>query len=290
MLLLGSSAQAEYESVAHAVRLYGDEEGRCFCQDEASKPCSEPTIWETYANTFDNRMTTTMSYAQTEKFFNMSVDPQDFIDPALEVMGPGVPYGLDNDDPYGTDFADVIFYAGHGNHGCSTAEGWNFEFAMGQQHGGSGQPWEYCWLRTDKHLRWGNSDANAAILFSCSSVHRCVWNAGGYDAMAVGQFNMLIGFHGSMLLSGTNNSLLDAYLSGTAYEGIIEDWVEEVTQIKSGSNNDECATGIVFGPTKAERDNVALHGGYRDLITTPSSNNSSFWYIDGCDPDDGEAL
>ncbi|HET6337994.1 MAG TPA: DUF6345 domain-containing protein [Polyangiales bacterium] len=291
ILLLGSPAQAEYESVAHAVRYYGWEEGRCGCFDEINKPCTEPAIWETYAATFDNRMTTTMAYEQTEKYLNMSVDPFDFVDPALNVLGPGVTYGADADDPYGTDFADVIFYAGHGNHACNSTEGWNFELATGQQHPAQpGQQAQSCWLRTDKHLRWGDEDANVAILFSCSSVQHCVWDAYGYDAMATGQFNVLLGFHGTMLLSSANNTRLDGYLAGTKTEGIIDDWFDEITQIKSGADNDECGTAIVFGPTKAERDNVALHAGYRDLITTPTSNNSSFWYIDGCDPHDGEAL
>src|SRR5262249_39799454 len=53
---------------------------------------------------------------------------------------------------------------------------------------------------TNGHIRLGgttpNENANAYVLFSCQSAHKCVWEAGGYSPMDRGQFNVMNGFHG----------------------------------------------------------------------------------------------
>lgn len=299
LIALSMVARADYESKAAGIRHYNTS-STCSCNSNMNKPCTEPAVWETYATTFNSRMVSTMQYDNAVYYLNSDVWPQDFVEQGR--FG----YGADSVSPDGTDWADVIFYAGHSNHRCDVttrscahdSDCWSDEtckngkcnayrsqFGMGKSISG-----QECWPDTMHHILWGNDDANVAIFFSCETVQYCVWNAGGYDKMGTGQFNTLLGFHGDMQLSTDNNTRLDGYLSGTKLDGIGDDWVDELTTIHSGSNNDECATAVVFGSTSSLRTAQYMNGGYKDLKATDSSRSSSIWYISGCDADFGETL
>lgn len=105
-----------------------------------------------------------IGYSKVKLNQNKAVDGRDWQD-ALK----------DHVDPYGTDWADVVFYSGHGGRSCS--QDWS-RIWMGDYNSG-----ERCGVYTDDiEFAEGGSgeEANVMILAACQTMHRCVWQGGGY--------------------------------------------------------------------------------------------------------------
>ena len=54
--------------------------------------------------------------------------------------------------------------------------------------------------------------------------------------------------------------------------------------------NDDCPVSIVFGETKAQRVAMFEAGGWTDRKNTGRKVASSYFYVGGCDPDNGQKL
>ena len=287
LLATTSTSHAEYESAAFGVAkynaVYSNGVRECPCTStDGKKNCTDSSWFTTFAGTFNSRMDW-MGYAQTELYRNQSVDGADFTD---STRFPDT--GGDDVDPWGTDFADAIFLASHSSAVCS---GSTFEssFGMGEEH-----PDQTCWPTTQREMRFGDADADVAILFSCQSVQKCVWDANHYSRMSApsGSLSMVMGFHGEMYLNSEANGRLDDYLSDTKMHNIGEYWVDYLTDIQGlpWEQPDVCATIAMWGNTDAEIHTMYDHGGFMDFWPTGRHNRAAFYYWDECDPHGGEEL
>lgn len=279
MFALGDGS---YESVAHSVSHYNGTEGsppvsQCDCVKNGN-PCSNSNWFYTFASTFNTEMLA-MGYDQHAFWQNIAVDPADIVDPSRHG------YGADSVDPYGTDFADVVFTSSHGNHECGPD--YQSRFAVGQTHAN-----QTCWPETDDDVKWGDVDTNVAILFGCESVQKCVWQNGGYNPMSAGDMDVLLGFHGTMWLSSSTDDRLADYLADSHTQDIGDYWVDYLTDLQTfpWENPDQCATAVLWGASSAEMDEAYNHAGYLDFHDTGAHLYTAFYYWDGCDPEEGEEL
>lgn len=148
-------------------------------------------------------------------------------------------------------------------------------------------------------MRFGNGpygedddhDTNIGISFSCNSAQLCVWKGGGYSAMSRGKFMIWNGFHGLSYDSKDNYNRLRSYVRGAKYDGIGDDWVDEMTDLKFWwwEPYEQCATSVTWGANKSELRTHYKKGGFRDWHNVGRGWTGIF-YICKCDPTNGERL
>jgi len=100
------------------------------------------------------------------------------------------------------------------------------------------------------------------------------------------------GYHGISYDQSANPGHVFDYIVDSQYNGIGDNWIDEMNDLANWAWEpaDQCATSVVLGDASASRANQFYNGGFRDLKSTGAHSGSSFFYIDGCDPDDGEKL
>jgi hypothetical protein len=240
--------------------------------------CDGDSLWGysgDVADSWDSQFSSWTSLAlwdSSELWYDLAVDDEDWI-------------GVDDDvDPYGVDHADVGLYVGHGHHSCTGVE--NSLILMGDDEHGD------CSMHTtDMEFGVNGGDLDIVVLNACETAHKCVWAAGGYSAMADtnGSFRMLLGFHGVSYLNGFSGGDMSTFTSQSRTTGIGENWIDTWYDWWIGDNNDRCPTGVIWGESSSVRDSYWNNGGWSDRRSTIATN-SSFYYIDGCDPDNGVEL
>jgi hypothetical protein len=228
------------------------------------------------------------SYDVVQQWQDQAVDGRDFTDPAVFAVG------ADSTSPSGTDWADVIFYSGHGSRTCSQFAGHWSQIVMGDNNAGEACSPKTAWASgSNGHMRFGgttaNRDANALVTFSCQSAHLCVWENGGYSPMDQGQFNILNGFHGIVWeVSGYQDDLED-YANDAEWNDVGDAWLDRMYRWhKSGENN--CPVAIVWGANEGEVDDFYDNAGWYDFHDTGAHAISGFFYLDGCNPKEGDKL
>ena len=257
---------ASDETATYAVEGYG-----------GTGQCNQSLLYFTvdtggaFSAEFDEWITNGYWYS-TEANWNAGVDGPDWIDP--------VNSGADSNDPFGADHADVAFYAGHGTHWCDTD-------GVAMYMGDSSYT---CTIYTYLYVNLGNSDADIFVGEACELSHLCVWESGHYDEVTSGNLSLWLGFHG--ISYDTVGAPLDManWVSSTRLNDVGDWFVDERTDFYGGSNNDQCATAIAWGENSAQADLAFFSGGFDDRPDPGNRSFSNFYYIDGCDPYDGEAL
>lgn len=229
-----------------------------------------------------------VSYDVQEHWKNQAVDGRDFTDPDVSASG------ADSTSPNGTDWADVIFYSGHGSRTCDQFTGHWSSIVMGDRNDG-----ETCSPRTawasgfDGHMRFGGAtasrDANALVTFACQTAHKCVWENGGYSPMQRERFDVLNGFHGIVWeVSGYQGDLED-FANDAEWNDVGDAWIDRMYRWrKSGENN--CPVAIIWGENEDEVLDFYDNAGWYDFHDTGQHAISLFIYLDGCNPKDGDEL
>jgi hypothetical protein len=208
---------------------------------------------------------------------NVGTDGRDFID--TSVSG-----GADHAYPGGTDWADVIYYYGHGGRQVDQFS-W---ITMGDNSDG------VCTPNTRDHMKFGsaNGDANALILTACQSMQMSVWNNGGYWPIFAGiDFSMFMGFNGLAFDSSDMVSRLGDYVVAAQHNGIGAEWVDILTDFDTFlSNNDQCATMMIAGNSASQRRDQYNYGGFKDFHQPTAHSGSTYFYLCNCDADDANPL
>lgn len=227
-------------------------------------------------------------YDVVEHWKNSAVDGRDLTDASLFA------WGADTSSPGGSDWADVVFYSGHGSRTCDQFTGHWSQIVMGDDNAG-----ETCNPRTawasgfDGHMRLGGNtasrDANAYVTFACQTAHLCVWENGGYSPMDQGQFNIVNGFHGIVWEASGYQDDLEDFANDAEWNDVGDAWLDRMYRWrKSGENN--CPVAIVWGANEAEIDDFYDDAGWYDFHNTGAHEISGFYYLDGCNPKEGDKL
>lgn len=271
VMIVSASAFAEYEMVAFGVRSFG-------AADEC--PGSDLTYPVLDATKVHNALED-LGYDQHQLYSSHDVDGRDFTDRARE------DWGRDENDPTGTDFADVVFYAGHGFRKCE-ANKYYSGLVMGDFNHGN----ETCLPNSKSNMIFGDSggDANVLVFAACQSAQYCVWDHLGYNPLLNNMANILNGFHGASHDDSTLDELYEDYIYSAENNGLGDDWVDLLTIIRSGSDNDDCATSVIYGKYRSDRDNQYNNGGFFDFKDTGSHSGTGMYYICDCDPNAGDPL
>jgi hypothetical protein len=182
----------------------------------------------------------------------------------------------------GADEADVIYVHTHGNH--STMAPWFSELSMGNKT-------YVCRSRTDRNMLW-NSDLDIAVVKACQSGDYDVWQNGGYYNFrtSTSGFRMWNAFHGDSSCGSHVTFYVLFYTAGSFYDGVGENWLDWAYDVDWGSNNDDCPVSIVFGDTRAKRVSLFENGGWKDRKATGAKTASTYFYFEGCNPDNGRKL
>lgn len=267
-LVTPMTASAADESIAFGVSDYTTA-GSCYADE------GDITYADDMAAAWDARFDGWVSSSQwysSEKWINAQVDDDDFIDPT------------DNIDPYGLDHADVGFYIGHGTHSCtSTTDSSTITFGDAAHGVCSGKVNDF---------ELGNGDMEIFVNFACQGVQLCVWESGSYDYMDApsGDFAVYLGFHGNSYSGWWEPYYLDSYVNASYSSGLGDNWIDNFYVPDRSGSFDQCPTGIVWGPSAASRNDYFANGGWADRRSQAATDASSFYYVDGCDPSDGEPL
>lgn len=195
--------------------------------------------------------------------------------------------GDGTDDSYaeGIDTYDVAYVISHGR---STCGGSNIiEFAFPDTDASLSE----CWPTVNEDIEFGDGDLDIFYSAACNSAQHCVWENGGFADLDVGNFNLWGGFHGINTDGpGIPGNVTD-FVSSSRWSGAGQHWLVEMTQIRSGSDNDDCATAIVWASGGSNADNYYLNAGIEDYaISTGSHTTRTYYSVGGCDPEDGFEL
>lgn len=195
--------------------------------------------------------------------------------------------GWDHTGPHGIDSADIGMMYSHGGYDCSPDH-----FAtvtMGDGVNGDECTYNYSDAISGNDAWWGDTDLNALIVDTCFSAQWCVWNNSALYAVS-GNFAALLGFHGISFDGSTHTNHFENFVNGARYDGLGDDWVDDMTWRPGGSDNDECAVAVVYDDTDNAADFIYDHMGFDDWKTPGNHGTSYYYYINGCDPDSGKAL
>lgn len=281
-----ASASADNEAVTHAVNDYALTNGYGYC----CSTCDDLTHATSDATKFNTGAGFATLYDQLNNYTNQGVDGADFTDASQD------PVGADSVDPGGTDYADVIFYSGHGSWDPSG----NYSYVvMGDSNTG-----ESCTPRIAddsavwRHMEFGNGgageEADAFVLYSCSSSQHEVWLAGGYNLLShsAGQFNILNGFHGIVWEITGYQTDLQNYATDARYNNIGDAWIDRMYASNVNGSADNCPMPILWGANRTETDDFYINAGWLDFHNTGARSGvipRGLW-ICGCDPNDGQAM
>jgi len=283
VLSITGRAGAGTELVMFTPENYGSAPLCCPGCDDLANPIQD-------GHHFDNAFG---SYDVEQQWTNQQVDGRDFTEAAW------LTWGADNNATAGTDWADVIFYSGHGGRVCEPLVGWFSSIVMGDDNsppaGGEDCSPLTAWRpgSTNGHIRLGgttpNEDANAYVLFSCQSAHKCVWEAGGYSPMDRGQFNVMNGFHGIVWEAVGYQDDLEDYAKDAKWNDIGDAWLDQMYRYRlAGKNN--CPVSVLWGEDEDEITDFYENAGWFDFHNTGDHELSGFLYLDGCNPKEGDKL
>jgi hypothetical protein len=273
-----SAVAQQYEGVAFGVNNF--------------TPCDASDLYwskspaEKFVNELDE-----LNYDQTNVYTNDGVDGRDFVD------------SQDDDiDPYGTDYADVALFVGHGGHDCDgVGHSW---IVMGDNNTG-----ENCRPSTNntasRQMRFGEGgdgqELDYLFFLACESAHYCVAQDGGYNGM--GQhvttsnsdpFRGIFGFHGIMYNYPDNEGRMKNYVREAETNNLGEAWIDKFYVNNFGlSSHDQCPTGMIWADSADDAETQFFAGGLKDMKGVnekPNHTNPFYFYVDGCDPNNGEEL
>ena len=266
---------ADWEAVGFAGSYWG-----------ADDPCNLIGLgnWEEAMQGFEDGMLDIgYTEAETRTWVARDVEAKDFADSSM------VTWGADNVDLEGTDWADVLFFRGHGSHTCSSTYGYYSSFSMDNST-------NTCTVNTKNHVRWAeggaNEELNQFVAFACQSGQYCVWENDGYHLANPNSgtyFAVWNAFHGNGAAKTNDGDRYYNYITTAWANGIGEDFVDMFTEIKTGADNDLCAVSIIFGIDEAKQDHIFTWGGFRDHDDPESTADSGFYSVP-CDPASGPAL
>ncbi len=189
--------------------------------------------------------------------------------------------GLDAQANAGVDDANVVFMHTHGGHRASPARSW---FIMGNSV-------DWCEAITDVHMRLGSGKLNIAVIKACQGANIEVWENGGYRQQLTtssSNFSMWNSFHGDSSCGNKVKRYMDDYMETSKNDGVGENWIDEAHDW--GVFKDDCPVSIVFGASKSLRKSMFEAGGWKDRKNTGSKGGSSYFYLSGCDPENGRKL
>lgn len=193
--------------------------------------------------------------------------------------------GDDSHSDRGADEADVIYVHTHGSH---TASPPHTTLSMGNKvYDGYD-----CTVRTDNNMLW-NDDLDVAVIKACQSADYDVWKDGGYRQKFTNKDSSLRiwnAFHGDSSCGSHVTTYVRWYAMSSTYDGVGENWLDAAYDVNWGSNNDDCPVSIVMGSTSAKRVDFFENGGWRDRKDTGKKTSSSYFYFEGCNPDNGYKL
>jgi hypothetical protein len=266
-------ARAENEFVAHSAENYGSSG---YCSGDALTNANEDATY------LDNGLG---GYDQLEYWTNLYNDGRDFADQN------NFAWGADENDPAGTDFADVIFFSGHGSGSCSSpARAW---ITPGDNADGCTIYLAHA-TSASRHVTFGgtveNREAKAFVTFACQTATYCQHTGGAYDAMSQGQFNILNGFHGDVAEVAGYQSDLGSYSNAVGTEDIGGAWLDWMYDPDVGGGADNCPTSIVFGANSSETADYFSHAGWYDFHDNGARTTHTYYRLCGCDPVNGVAL
>jgi hypothetical protein len=298
LFAISRPSSAEYESV-----IFGVDDFNC----RTCCPYGDELSYS--AETADDMDTgfELINYDQTTWYSNGAVDGRDWTDDSRRI------WGTDDDDPYGTDYADVAVIISHGVSKCSTstdnAGGYWSDFIMGEKHGGGvdrcmSSSCQDCRIRTNSyyytdgdecieysgHMKYGggapNEELNVLIMSTCQSMQKCVWDNGGYAHVDDGgeALQMINGFHGDSHEAWYTPGDHKDYVHYAESNGIGDDWVDKLTKY------DDCAVSYVIASSESTATTFYTFGGFKDLKDTGSHNGAWIWFVGGCNPYNGPAL
>ncbi|MFP2928214.1 hypothetical protein ACLESO_24050 [Pyxidicoccus sp. 3LG] len=182
----------------------------------------------------------------------------------------------------GVDDANVLFVHTHGGHNEAYLQSW---LVMGTNA-------DSCEAITNIHMRLGNGKLNIAVVKACQSGDYQVWKQGGYKTLVTSTsgFSMWNAFHGDSACGNFVKRYVKRYVANSRGDGVGENWIDEAYERRAFKNNDDCPVSIVFGETKAQRLAMFEAGGWKDRKNTGRKLHSTYFYVEGCDPDNGQTL
>jgi hypothetical protein len=136
----------------------------------------------------------------------------------------------------------------------------------------------------------GNADTELLYADTCSSAQKCVFDNGGFDAPDGPEFLMWSGFHGNSFDSYSESQAVGDYVAASRVTGAGDNWLDYRWINSFWSDSDQCPVAIVYGSSNANRDQMYNYGGVEDWIATGSHTGISYYYITGCDPNNGATL
>jgi hypothetical protein len=275
---LAATARAEtsYEFVAHSAENYGSS-GYC-----SGDPLTNANEDATYV---DNGI---VFYNQKEFFTNLLFDGRDITDQV------NFSWGVDENDPNGSDFADIIFISGHSAGSC-TAGSERSWINPGDNADGCAIYLSHK-TSSSRHMTLGGAtegrDANAMIIYGCLTTLYCAYTAGSYDALSRsdGQFNLLNGFHGDVAEVSGYQSDLSEYSIDVVYDSMGDAWLDWMYWPDIGNGEDNCPSSIGWGANTSEMDDFFNNAAWTSLPNNGSRTTDKFYRICGCDPHNGAAL
>ena len=81
---------------------------------------------------------------------------------------------------------------------------------------------------------------------------------------------------------------LDDSTETSKNDGVGENWLDEAHDW--GILKDDCPVSIVFGASESQRKAMFEAGGWRDRKNTSSKTGPSYFYLSGCNPENGRKL
>ncbi len=225
-------------------------------------------------------------WSSVEEWHDAAVDGRDWID-----VGKDPGDGADAVDPFGADHADVALLSSHGSHKHS-ADGYYSNFTMGDDD-------EECYASTRDDILFGDAasggDLEVAILATCTSAHYDVWLDSGYFDVRTsnGKLSTWLGFHGLSYDSSTDRNRLEDYAQDSFFNGLGDNWLDEMHRNPWGADNTQCPTAVIFCEFTSDCDSQFTWGGFDDRFKVTASDSkfrSRFYYLDGCDPAGGPEL
>lgn len=216
-------------------------------------------------------------YTQIVSNKNAQVDDYDWID---EDEG-----GNDKHDPYGTDFADVIFFIGHGLHNFSTHVS---RLSMGDEGG-------QCEVALGDEVILGDRDANVLLMYSSVCMQYEAWTSGPLASLdgggSGGELAYANGMHGSPLAGSELIDQISDYVYAAEDSGIGPAWLSTFYDDNSPTEETEdCPVSIVWAESQATADERWYNGGLADFGTTGTHTYSVYYYLSGCEPYFGSQL
>jgi len=270
-------ANADTEFSSHTVEAYGS---TGMCAGDALTNANEDD------DAFDNGFST---YDQQEHWSDAAVDGRDFADSV------SFGWGDDDVDPYGTDWADVIFFSGHADSSCTSGSERSY-LLMGDDVDGCNMNIAHA-SGGSRHATWGGTtageDAQVLVTFACETTQYCVYTAGAYDALSdsTGQFNLLNGFHGWVAEVSGYQSDLGSYSSDATNNYMGDAWLDWMYDPSvNGSGNDNCPSSIGYGANASERDDFFTYAGWLDFHDNGARTGTGFYKLCSCDPVGGATL